>query len=114
MNKSCPKHNFPTPFIDQILDDCVGSEVFYFMDKFSRYNQIQIKPEDQHKTTFICPWGTFAYQKMSFILKNVGETFQHAMTFAFHDLKNIVEAYVDNLTSHSRKREDHSTHLWLV
>jgi hypothetical protein len=35
--------------------------VYYFMDGFSGYNQIQIKPEDQHKMTFICPWGTFAY-----------------------------------------------------
>jgi hypothetical protein len=60
LNKSCPKDNFLTPFIDQILDKCVDSEVFYFMDRFSGYNQIQIKLEDQHKTTFICPWGTFA------------------------------------------------------
>ena len=61
LNYSCPKDNFPTPFLDQILDECEGSEVFSFMDRFSRYNQIQIKPEDQHKTAFICPWGTFAY-----------------------------------------------------
>ena len=61
LNRACPKDNFPTPFIDQILDECAGSEVFSFMDGFSRYNQIQIKPEDQHKTAFICPWGTFAY-----------------------------------------------------
>jgi hypothetical protein len=104
----------PTPFIDQILDECAGSEVFSFMDGFSGYNQIQIKPEDQHKMTFICPWGTFAYRKMPFGLKNVGATFQRAMTFAFHDLKHIVEAYLDDLAAHSRKRVDHSTHLRLV
>ena len=40
LNRACPKDNFPTPFIDQILDECVGSEVFPFMDIFSRYNQI--------------------------------------------------------------------------
>ena len=34
LNHSCPKDNFPTPFIDQILDECVGSEVFSFMDGF--------------------------------------------------------------------------------
>ena len=60
------------------------------MDGFSRYNQIQIKPEDQHKTAFICPWGTFAYKKMPFGLKNVGATFQRAMNFDFHDIKAIV------------------------
>ena len=63
LNKSCPKDNYPTPFIDQIIDSCARSKVFLFMDGFSGYNQIQIKPEDQHKTTFICPWGTFAYKK---------------------------------------------------
>jgi hypothetical protein len=92
----------------------VEREVFSFMDGFSGYNQIKIKPEDQHKTTVTCPWGTFAYQKMLFILKNVGATFQHAMTFAFHDLKHIVEAYLDDLAAHSRKRVYHPKNLWLV
>ena len=55
LNRACPKDNFPTPFIDQILDECAGSEVFSFMDGFFGYNQIQIKPKDQHKTAFICP-----------------------------------------------------------
>jgi hypothetical protein len=87
LNKSCPKDNFPTPFIDQIVNECVGRKVFYFMDGFSGYNQIQIKLEGQHKMTFISPWGTFAYQKMIFGFKNVGATFQHAMTFAFNDIK---------------------------
>ena len=65
LNKACRKDNYPTPFIDQIIDACAGSEVFSFMDGFSRYNQIQIKMEDQHKISFICPWGTFAYKKNS-------------------------------------------------
>ena len=63
LNKAYPKDKYPMPFIDQIIDACARSEVFSFMDGFSGYNQIQIKPEDQHKTAFICPWGTFAYKK---------------------------------------------------
>jgi hypothetical protein len=61
LNKACPKDNYPTPFIDQIIDNCTGSVIFSFMDGFSRYNQIEILPANQHKTAFICPWGTFAY-----------------------------------------------------
>jgi hypothetical protein len=114
LNKACPTDNFPTPFIDQIVDQCAASEVFSFMDNFPRYNQIQIKPEDQHKMTFIFPRGTFAYRKMNFGLKNAGATFQHAMSFAFHNLKNIVEAYLDDLASRSRKRSDHPAHLQLI
>jgi hypothetical protein len=113
LNK-CPKDNFPTPFIDQIINECAGCEAFSFMDGFSGYNQIQIRPEDQHKMTFICPWGTFAYRKMPFGLKNVGATFQWSMYFSFHDLKHIVEAYLDDLASCSHKRTDHPTHLRLI
>jgi hypothetical protein len=58
LNKAYPKDNFTTPFIDQIIDECVGCKAFSFMDGFSGYNQIQIKPEDQQKMTFICPFIT--------------------------------------------------------
>jgi hypothetical protein len=84
------------------------------MDSFLGYNQIQIKPKDQHKTTFICLWGTFSYRKMPFGLKNAGATFQRAMYFSFDDLKHIVEAYLDDLASRSHKRMDHPTHLRLI
>ena len=40
LNKACPKDNYPMPFIDQILDDCSGDEIFSFMDGFSGYNQM--------------------------------------------------------------------------
>lgn len=75
INKACPKDNYPTPFINQIIDDCVGCEVFSFMDGFYGYNQIEILPEDQHKTAFIYPWGTFAYRKFYFGIKTIGATF---------------------------------------
>jgi hypothetical protein len=114
LNNACPKDNFPTPFIDQIVDECVGCEVFYFEDVFSGYNQIQIKPKDQHKITFIYPWGTFPYRNMPFGLKNVGATFQLVMSFAFHDLRHIVEAYLNDLASRYRKRAYHPVHLRLI
>jgi hypothetical protein len=114
LNKACPRDNFPTTFIDQIIDECAGCEAFSFMDDFSGYNQIQIKPEYQHKMAFIYPWGTFSYCKIPFGLKNAGVTFQQAMSFSFHDLKNIVEAYLDDLASQSHKRTDHLTQLHLI
>ena len=56
LNKACPKDNFSTLHINQIIDNCVGSVIFSFMDGFLGYNQIEILPTDQHKTTFIFPW----------------------------------------------------------
>jgi hypothetical protein len=91
LNKDCPKDNYPIPFIDQIIDNCAGSVIFCFMDGFSGYNQMNILPNDQHKTTFICLWGNFAYRKLPFGLKNVGTTFQRAMSYTFHNIKHIVD-----------------------
>jgi hypothetical protein len=111
INKACPKNNFPNPFVDQIIDDCGGSEIFSLMDGFSMYNQINNVPKDQHKTAFICPWGTFPYQKLPFGLKNAGATFQRAMSYAFHDIKHIVQPYLDDFPAQSMHRLDHPTHL---
>lgn len=114
LNKACPKDNYPMLFIDQIVDECAGNEIFLFMNRFSGCNQITIHPEDQHKAAFNCPWGTFAYKKMHFGLKNVGATFQWVMSYAFHDIKHVIEAYLDDLVARSRRIIDHPSHLQLV
>jgi hypothetical protein len=60
---------------------------------------------------FIFPWSTFAYRKMNFSLKSFRSPFQWAMSFTFHDLKHIFEAYLDDLASRSHKRSNHPSHL---
>lgn len=112
LNCACLKDNYPTPFIDQIIDECAGSEFFSFMDGFSCYNQIKILPVDQDKIAFIYPWGTFAYKKLPFGLKNARATFQRVMSYAFHDIQNIIQPYLDDLHTHSHKCHDHLDHLW--
>lgn len=85
------------------------------LDGFSRYNQIKVKPLDRYKTTFTTRWGTFAYDRMSFGLVNVGATFQRTMHIAFDDLIGVIlQVYHDDLTVHSRFRTDHFSHLWQV
>jgi hypothetical protein len=114
INRAFPKDNYLTPFVDQIVDDCADSEIFSFMDGFSGYNQINILPSDQHKTTFIFPWGTFAYKKLPFGLKNASATFQRAMSYTFHDIKHIVQPYLDDLPAHSMRCQDHLAHLCVI
>ena len=64
LNTSTRKDHFPLPFIDQMLDRLAGHPHFCFLDGYSGYNQIAIEPEDQEKTTFTCPYGTFAFRRM--------------------------------------------------
>jgi hypothetical protein len=114
INKACPKDNYPTHFFEQIVDDCDEIEIFSLMDGFSGYNQINILPMDQHKTSFIFPWGTFTYRKLPFSLKNVGASFQRTMYYAFHDINHIVQPYLDDLPEHSMHRQDHLAHLQAI
>ena len=70
LNNATRKDHFPLPFIDQMLDRLAGHRYYCFLDGYSGYNQITIAPEDQEKTTFTCPYGTFAFKRMPFGLCN--------------------------------------------
>ena len=75
LNTATRKDHFPLPFIDQMLGKLAGHPHLYFLDGYSGYNQIAIAPEDQKKTTFTCPFGTFAFKRMPFGLCNAPATF---------------------------------------
>ncbi|KAJ9545013.1 hypothetical protein OSB04_024720 [Centaurea solstitialis] len=62
LNDATRKDHFPLPFIDQMLERLAGNEYYCFLDGFSGYIQIPIDPEDQEKTTFTCPFGTFCWE----------------------------------------------------
>ncbi|GKB83113.1 reverse transcriptase domain-containing protein [Tanacetum coccineum] len=76
LNDATRKDHFPLPFMDQMLERLARNEYYCFLDGFSGYFQIPIDPLDQEKTTFTCPYGTFAYRRMPFGLCNAPGTFQ--------------------------------------
>lgn len=98
--------------METLLQRITGSGMMYMLDGFSGYNQVLVSKEDQHKTTFTTPWGTFEYLRMPFGLLNAGATFQRAMDYAFKKLiGKIIEIYQDDLTVFSKNRSDHVGHL---
>jgi hypothetical protein len=69
------------------------------LDGFSGYNQIMVHPDDQEKTTFTTPWGTFMYAKMPFGIINAGEKFQRDMDIYFaNDKDKFIVIYLDDIT----------------
>ena len=112
LNKATQKDHFPLPFIDQVLDNLSKQKYFSFMDGFSGYNKIQIALEDQDKTTFTCPLGTFAYSMLPFGLCNTPTTFQRAIIGIFFDLVNdCLEIYMDDFTPYGDSFEEALTNL---
>ncbi|GJY09920.1 reverse transcriptase domain-containing protein [Tanacetum coccineum] len=87
LNEATRKDHFPLPFMDQMLERLAGNEFYCFLDGFSGYFQIPIDPQDQEKTTFTCPYGTFAYRRMPFGLCNARKDAKTGCIDAFETLK---------------------------
>ncbi|GJZ48038.1 reverse transcriptase domain-containing protein [Tanacetum coccineum] len=99
LNDATRKDHFPLPFMDQMLERLAGNEYYCFLDGFSGYFQIPIDPQDQEKTTFTCPYGTFAYRRMPFGLCNAPGTFQRCMMAIFHDMiEETMEVFMDDFS----------------
>ncbi|XP_048605032.1 uncharacterized protein LOC125582397 [Brassica napus] len=99
LNAASRKDHFPLPFIDQMLERLANHPYYCFLDGYSGFFQIPIHPNDQEKTTFTCPYGTFAYRRMPFGLCNAPATFQRAMMSIFSDLiEDVMEVFMDDFS----------------
>nr|GEV66052.1 reverse transcriptase domain-containing protein [Tanacetum cinerariifolium] len=82
-----------------MLERLAENEFYCFLDGFSRYFQIPIDPQDQEKTTFTYPYGTFAYQRMPFGLCSAPGTFQRCMMTIFYDMiEKMMEVFMDDFS----------------
>jgi hypothetical protein len=112
LNLMTRKDHFPLPFMDQILERVADHEFYCFLNGYSGYNQIEIALEDQEKTIFTCPFGTFAYRMMPFGLCNALATFQRCMLSIFSDMvEHFLEIFMDDFFVFGDSFDDCLTNL---
>jgi hypothetical protein len=71
--------------------------------------------KDQEKTTFTCPFGTFAYSCMPFGLCNALVTFQRCMISIFSDMVEcFLEIFMDDFSIFGSSFEEYLHRLTLV
>jgi hypothetical protein len=107
VNKATRKDHFLLPFIDMMLEWLANHYVFCFLDGYSGYRQIPIHPNDQSKTTFTCPYGTYAYRSMSFGLCNAPASFQRCMISIFSKMiEEIMEVFMNDFSIYGKTFDD--------
>ncbi|MCO5572468.1 hypothetical protein L7F22_026223 [Adiantum nelumboides] len=103
LNAATKRDHFPLPFQDEILNEVAGYERYNVCDGYSGYFQIRIAEEDQKKTTFVTPWGCFAYRVMPFGLTNAPATFQHFVTHVFQPFGKSIRVFIDDFCIYSSR-----------
>jgi hypothetical protein len=112
LNKACKKDDFPLERVDKIVDDAANSEMLSLLDMFSGYHQIRVCKDDEEKTNFINPFGTFCFVRMPKGLKNAGCTFSRMIAIVLHpQLRRNILAYVDDIVIKSVQIRDHISDL---
>ena len=107
LNKATRKGYYPLPFIDQMLERLSKHTHFCFLDGYSGFSQIPVSKEDQEKTTFTCPFGTFAYRHMPFGLWNAPATFQRCMIAILSDFcEKIFEVFMHHFSVYGTSFDD--------
>ncbi|CAN6459005.1 unnamed protein product [Victoria cruziana] len=107
LNSATRKDHFPLPFLDQVVERLARKSYFCFLDRYSGYNQVEVHPDDQEKTTFTCPFGMFAFRRMPFGLCNAPGTFQRCMLSIFADiLDDTMEVFMDDFSIYGSSFDD--------
>jgi hypothetical protein len=111
LNKMTTKDRYPLPHLEDLVDKLQGSTQFSKVDMASGYHQMQIAPEDTHKTAFVTKYGLYEWRVVPFGLANAPSVFMRMMDNIIRQgspyLRKHIVVYLDDILIHSRAGEDH-------
>ena len=112
INKVTKFVNYPLPRIDDALNSLGGAKYFTCLDLRSGYFQIEMDPQDMHKTAFATTHGLYEFTRMPQGLQNSAPTFQRAMECMLTGLQyESVIVYLDDLIVFGSSIDEHNGRL---
>ena len=107
LNAQTIKDVYPTPRVEDAINEMKGARYFAKMDLRSGFYQIRVAPEDVHQTAFQTEWGSFQWLVMPFGLTNAPSTFQRNMDMIFDDMRLFTLVYMDDIVVYSKSWAEH-------
>lgn len=112
LNEKTIDDKYPIPNISDVLDKLGKCQYFTTLDLASGFYQVQMNPEDIHKTAFNVEHGHFEFLRMPMGLKNSPSTFQRVMDNVLRGLQNVIcLVYLDDIIVFSTSLQEHVTNL---
>ena len=112
LNEKTISDAYPLPFITEILDQLGGAIYFSTFDLASGFHQIEMHPEDKHKTAFSTPFGHYEFLRMPFGLRNAPATFQRLMDQVLTGIQGTdAFIYLDDIVIYGSSLEEHELKL---
>jgi len=98
LNQVTIKDKMPLPLIREVIDKLKEAKYFNKLDFIWRYNNVQIKKDNEWKVAFLTNKGLFRPQVMYFGLCNSPGTFQKMMNSIFWELlhEGVLVNYMDD------------------
>ncbi|GFX37944.1 retrovirus-related Pol polyprotein from transposon 17.6 [Trichonephila clavipes] len=108
LNEITVADTYPLPRMDDLLHQAKLTPFMSTLDLRAGYHQVKVHVEDQDKTAFVCPFGTYRFLRMPYGLHNAPATFQRLMNRFCNGLEDILALpYLDDIIVLSETFEKH-------
>lgn len=107
-------HAYPTPRIDELIEQLGTSRFISTLDLMKGYWQVPLAPKAREKTAFATPDGLFHYRKLPFGLHGAPATFQRLMDWVLRPHREYTVAYLVDIVIHGSERETHLNQVNVV
>ena len=98
--------------IKKTLTKLCAAKIYSKFDIIVAFNEIRMKKEEEHKTTFLTRYDLFEYNVMPFELYNASVTFQAFINEILREYLNVFYiAYLDDILIYSNILQEHISHV---